>query len=247
MPIDGTLALLVVGSLLGGFVSGLAGFGGGPVVLVLWLLVIDPKTAVPLLMVSAIAHQMMTMHLVWKSIDRARLTPMIAGGLAGIPPGAALLNILSSASVRAVTGTFLVIYTMSRLTLIRDFTVSTKSRLPDIAAGFVGGLMNGLAGLPGPISTLWCGVRGWTKNEQRAVFQPYNFVMVVVGNIVFIAKGLITIEVLKYALWCTPGLMLGVAAGTPLYLRLSDREFQRIVLLLMLMMGILLVAMNFAQ
>lgn len=245
MPIDATLALLVLGALLGGFVSGLAGFGGGPVVLVLWLLVIEPKTAVPLLMVSAVAHQLMTMHLVWKSISRERLWPMVASGVVGIPIGAVLLDVLSPAAVRAVAGLFLVAYTLVRLTFVKDLTLCVKSRLPDVSAGFVGGVMSGLAGLPGPISTLWCGLRGWTKNEQRAVFQPFNFLMVLVSIAIFIGNGFVTREVLHYALWCAPGLMVGVALGMPLYLRLNDRQFQTLVLVLMLLMGLILVASNF--
>lgn len=245
MPIDGTLALLVLGALLGGFVSGLAGFGGGPVVLVLWLLVIDPKVAVPLLMVSAVAHQMLTMHLIWKAISLQRLLPMAAGGLAGMPVGVVLLGILSPGVVRAAAGVFLIAYTLTRMTYVRDLTLSVTNRWADAAAGAAAGLMGGLAGLPGPISTLWCGLRGWSKTEQRAVFQPFNFLMVLSGIVIFGSNGLVTLNVLRYALWCAPALVIGVALGTPLYLRLNDRQFQKTVLLLMLLMGVLLVAINF--
>ncbi|MFM9849326.1 MAG: sulfite exporter TauE/SafE family protein [Hyphomicrobiaceae bacterium] len=245
MPFDGTLALLLLGALLGGFVSGLAGFGGGPVVLVLWLLVIEPKIAVPLMMVSAVAHQVLTMHLIWKSISLERLLPMAIGGLAGTPVGAVLLGILNPVVVRSAVGIFLIAYTLTRLTYVRDLTLNVKSRWADAAAGAAAGTMSGLAGLPGPISTLWSGLRGWSKNEQRAVFQPFNSLMVVASVITFVSNGLVTGEVLRYALWCAPALALGVAAGTPLYLRLSDRQFHKIVLLLLLLMGVLLVAINF--
>jgi uncharacterized membrane protein YfcA len=245
MPIDGTLALLVLGALLGGFVSGLAGFGGGPVVLVLWLLVIEPKVAVPLLMISAVAHQTLTMHLVWKAISVERLLPIVAGGLAGVPAGAVLLGVLSPAWVRAVAGVFLVVYALTRLTFVRDLTLTVASRWADAAAGAAGGLMSGLAGLPGPVATLWCGLRGWSKTEQRAVFQPFNFLMGLIGVVIFGGSGLVTLDVLRYALWCAPALVLGVALGTPLYLRLNDRQFQKVVLVLMLLMGAMLVASNF--
>ena len=242
---DTTLALLVLGALMGGFVSGLAGFGGGPVVLVLWLMVIEPKTAVPLLMVSAVAHQMLTMHLIWKAIDLRRLVPMAIGGIAGIPLGVVLLESLSPGIVRAVAGMFLVIYTFVRLTFVREMTISVASRWPDAGAGFVGGVMSGLAGLPGPISTLWCGLRGWPKNEQRGVFQPFNFLMVLISTAIFLGQGYVTPDVLGYALWSAPAVVAGVALGTPLYLRLSDRQFQAIVLWLMLLMGLILAASNF--
>jgi len=242
---DTTLALLVLGALLGGFVSGLAGFGGGPVVLVLWLMVIEPKTAVPLLMVSAVAHQLLTLPLIWKAIDLRRLVPMAIGGVAGVPLGVMLLGTLSPALVRAVAGLFLVVYTLVRLTFVRDLVITVSSRWPDAGAGFIGGVMSGLAGLPGPISTLWCGLRGWPKAEQRAVFQPFNFLMVLVSIAIFLGHGYVTDEVLRYALWCAPALVAGVALGTPLYLRLSDHQFRAVVLWLMLLMGLILAASNF--
>lgn len=242
---DSTLALLVLGALLGGFVSGLAGFGGGPVVLVLWLMVIEPKTAVPLLMVSAVASQLLTLHLIWKAIDLRRLMPMALGGIAGVPPGIMLLGTLSPSLVRIVAGAFLVIYTLVRLTLVRDLVVTISSRWPDAGAGFVGGVMSGLAGVPGPISTLWCGLRGWPKTEQRAVFQPFNFLMVLFSIALFLGHGYVTDDVLGYALWCAPALVTGVALGTPLYLRLNDRQFRAVVLWLMLLMGLILAGSNF--
>ena len=245
IDMDTTLALLVLGALLGGFVSGLAGFGGGPVVLVLWLMVIEPRTAVPLLMVSAVAHQMLTLHLIWKAIDLRRLAPMAIGGLIGVPLGVMLLGTLSPALVRAVAGIFLVVYTLVRLTFVRNLTITLRSQWPDAGAGFVGGVMSGLAGLPGPISTLWCGLRGWPKTEQRAVFQPFNFLMVLLSIAIFLGQGYVTPDVLGYALWCAPVLVVGVALGTPLYLRLSDRQFQAVVLWLMLAMGLVLAASNF--
>jgi uncharacterized membrane protein YfcA len=245
MILDATVALLVLGALLGGFMSGLAGFGGGPVVLVLWLLVIEPKTAVPLLMVSAVAHQVLTMPLVWRTVSFTRLWPMVAGGLIGVPLGAQLLAILSPSAVRAVAGLFLVAYTAFRLAFVKELTISAKGRWPDASAGLAAGIMSGLAGLPGPISTLWCGLRGWSKHEQRAVFQPFNLLMVLTSIAVFIGGGLVTGEVLHHALWCAPSLVAGVALGTPLYLRLSDRQFQTVVLVTMLLMGGILVLLNF--
>jgi uncharacterized protein len=105
--------------------------------------------------------------------------------------------------------------------------------------------MSGLAGLPGPISTLWCGLRGWPKNEQRGVFQPFNFLMVLISIAIFLGQGYVTPDVLGYALWSAPALFVGVALGTPLYVRLTDRQFQAVVLWLMLLMGLILAASNF--
>ena len=40
--------------------------------------------------------------------------------------------------------------------------------------GFGGGALGGVAGLSGPLPTIWCGLRGWSADTQRGVYQPFN-------------------------------------------------------------------------
>ena len=55
------LVLLVLGALAGGFVSGLAGFGTGLMALGIWLYVVPPSIAVPLVLICSILGQTSTM------------------------------------------------------------------------------------------------------------------------------------------------------------------------------------------
>ena len=48
-------------------------------------------------------------------------------------------------------------------------------RLADAAVGFAGGILGGLAGLSGPLPTLWASMRGWSKDQRRGVFQIFNW------------------------------------------------------------------------
>lgn len=244
MAADTTVLVLIAGALVGGFVSGVVGFGAGPVVLAFWLLVLDPVVAVPVLTLSAIAHIVMNLRLVWHDMSPRRLAPLAVGGLAGLPVGTALLLWLSPAAVRLAVGLALVGYAGLRLAIARDVVLPVRGPWPDVGAGVVVGIATGLAGIPGPIATLWCGLRGWTKTEQRAVFTPLNALMVAGGIVAVWVGGLVTREVLVYAAWAMPAMILGVAAGTPLYRRLSDRQFQSLVLLLLGAMGAMLVAGN---
>ena len=38
--------------------------------------------------------------------------------------------------------------------------------------GFLNGVFAGLSGLSGVLVTIWCQLRGWPRDQQRAVFQP---------------------------------------------------------------------------
>ena len=54
-------ALLLLGALAGGFVSGLAGFGTALMALGIWLYVLPPALAVPLVLVCSVIAQVSTL------------------------------------------------------------------------------------------------------------------------------------------------------------------------------------------
>src|ERR1700731_2437300 len=85
------LVLLLLGALAGGFVSGLAGFGTALMALGIWLYVVPPSIAVPLVLICSILGQTSTMPSFWRSIDFRLVWPFLIGGLAGVPLGALLV------------------------------------------------------------------------------------------------------------------------------------------------------------
>ena len=79
--------------------------------------------------------------------------------------------------------------------------------------GFGGGILGGAAGLSGPLPTLWCGLKGWGKGEQRAVFQTFNLTILSGALVSYGVGGVLTAEVARLALIGLPGTLLGVWAG----------------------------------
>src|ERR1700743_1805222 len=77
--------LIFLGALAGGFVSGLAGFGTALMALGIWLYVLPPSLAVPLVMISSVVAQTTTLPSMWRSFDFSLIWPFIIGGLAGVP------------------------------------------------------------------------------------------------------------------------------------------------------------------
>jgi hypothetical protein len=49
---------------------------------------------------------------------------------------------------------------------------SGGGRTSDGAIGFFNGVLGSLTGLAGILVTIWCYLRGWPKDAQRAVFRP---------------------------------------------------------------------------
>ena len=88
-----TLALVVVllGALAGGFISGLVGFGTAMTALGIWLYVLPPSLAVPLVLICSVIAQTSTMPALWRSFDLTLVWPFLIGGLAGVPLGTMLI------------------------------------------------------------------------------------------------------------------------------------------------------------
>src|SRR6202795_2683625 len=85
------LALLFLGALAGGFVSGLAGFGTALMALGIWLYVLAPSIAAPLVLICSIVAQTSTLRSFWRSSDFKLVWPFLIGGLAGVPLGTLLI------------------------------------------------------------------------------------------------------------------------------------------------------------
>jgi uncharacterized membrane protein YfcA len=237
-----TLVLTVAaGALTAGFVSGLAGFGTGLVALGFWLHVIDPLLAAPLVVICSVVAQMQSLPRIRRAMNLARLWPYLLGGLAGVPLGVFALDYVEATTFRAVLGLFLIFYAGSMLLARSLPAVDWGGRGADAAVGFGGGLLGGAAGLSGALPTI---CKGWTKDEQRAVFQPFNLSVLTWALIAQAAQGVLTEEVGMLALVCLPGTLVGAWLGIRCYGRIDDRQFRRIVLWLLFVSGATLTLSN---
>jgi uncharacterized membrane protein YfcA len=239
------LVLIIgAGALVAGFVSGLAGFGTGLVALGFWLHAVEPILAAPLVVICSVVGQLQATATLRRGVRIARLWPFLVGGLMGVPLGVAVLGSVEVAAFRAGVGVFLVLYAGGMLGLRGLPVVAWGGRAADGAVGLLGGIMGGIAGLSGPLPTLWCGLRGWSKEAQRGVYQPYNLGVLGFALGIYAVEGVVTAQVLELALICLPLTILGVWLGLKSYGRLDDRQFRALVLWLLLASGLVLTASN---
>ena len=235
-----TAAIIAAGAIFAGFVSGLAGFGTGLIALGFWLHVVGPLVAAPLVAIASVAAQLQSIGMVRHAIVPGRVMPFLVGGILGLPLGVWLLTLVEAGPFKLGTGIFLVLYSVVLLALGRPtFTLGAGPwRLADGSIGFSGGILGGIAGLSGALPTAWCGLRGWDKDEQRGVYQPYNLTILVLVLGAYSVQGLLTSETIILGAIALPGTLLGTWFGKKAYLRLGDMAFRRVVLLLLLFSGV---------
>jgi uncharacterized membrane protein YfcA len=222
--------------LLGRACRPLSGFAFGLVAASVWLYILTPLQTATLIVAFGLIVQG---YAVWKlrqAPDWRGLWPFVAGAAAGV----AVLTWASPAYVRAGVGVLLVLYS-----LYAWFRPSVKpiaaGPAADIAVGFRNGALAGLTGLAGFLVTIWCGVRGWPKDQRRAVFQPVAVAIFVMTAGWIGAKGAITPDTLRLFLFGLPALLAGTWLGIKLYGRLDGAAFRKIVLVLLLLSGAALI------
>lgn len=225
--------VVTVGALAGGFVSGLAGFGTGITAIGIWLYVVSPPVAASLVVVCSVIAQTQTLPTIWRSIEAKRVLPFIVPGIFGVPLGTALLSHLDTRTLKLGIGSLLLLFSAYMLLRRSPATSAWGGRVADGAIGFGGGVLGGLAGLSGPLPTVWATIRGWGRYESRAVFQAFNLAILVIALISHAFAGLLTAEVGWALLAALPGTVTGAWLGAHTYGRLDDGRFRVVILLLL--------------
>ena len=111
----------------------------------------------------------------WKlrrAIDWRRLLPFLIGGQIGVPLGIEVLRLAAGRRHARGIGAFLIAFSL--YSLLKPTLPAVKGARPiaDGGVGVLSGIVGGATGLAGILPTIWSTLRGWTKDEQRAVFQP---------------------------------------------------------------------------
>jgi uncharacterized protein len=238
---DGLLdiALFLGATFAAALVAGLAGFAFGLVAAAVWLHILPPLQTASLIIAFGLIVQGVAVWKLRHALAWTRLWPFLLGAALGVPLGVWVLALADPAQVRKGVAAFLVLYSLYGL---------ARPALPPVKAGaaaaagvgFLNGVLGGMTGLAGILVTIWCGLRGWKKDEQRAVFQPVGVAIFAMSAAWLGAKGAISLDVVKLFALGLPVLLAGTWLGLKLYGRLDEQGFRRLVLVLLLVSGVAL-------
>jgi uncharacterized membrane protein YfcA len=232
---------VAAGAMVAGFVQGLSGFAFGLTAMSIWAWTLQPQLAAALTVFGALTGQLIAAATVRRAVDRAQLLPFVFGGLVGIPIGVALLPRLDTLLFKAALGGFLVLWCPAMLLAGRLPTIRA-GRLADAVVGAIGGVMGGIGGFAGTAPTLWCTLRGYAKDEQRAIVQNFNLAMQLFTMLGYLARGLIHRPMLPLFAVAAGAMLLPSLLGARLYVGISAQAFNRVVLGLLTASGVALLA-----
>ncbi|HTX04101.1 MAG TPA: sulfite exporter TauE/SafE family protein [Candidatus Acidoferrales bacterium] len=233
--------IVALGAAIAGFVQGLTGFAFGLTALAFWAWVLDPRIAGPLVVLGSLLGNIFSLHRARSGFELARIAPLLIGGLIGVPLGVVLLGHLNANAFKLGVGILLVVYCPVVMLSHRVAVVARLGKTSDVIAGVASGVMSGLGGLGGSVSTLWCTLRGWDRDALRATFQSFNFAVQIVTVIAYLATGVISKELLRSFALVGPILIVPAFIGGQLYGHFSDVMFRRLILGLLTISGFVLI------
>jgi uncharacterized membrane protein YfcA len=238
------LALFLIAAFTGALVSGIAGFAFGLFASAIWLHVVTPAQSAALIAAFAIVIQGLSLWKLRHALKLFRLWPYLIGAALGIPLGAAVLSWTSPPHMRAFIGAALVLFSI--YSLVRPKLPNVEGgKFADGVIGAISGFVGGSTGLAGIPVVVWSTLRGWSKDEQRAVFQPVAITIFAMVLLWFTGSGMVTAATVWLFVLGLPAVLLGMCLGLELYGKLNEATFRMVVMILLLISGLTLLPSAF--
>jgi uncharacterized membrane protein YfcA len=235
------LVIFLAAAFAASLITGLVGFAFGIIAAGPWLHVLAPAQATTLIVAFGLVVQGWSVWKLRAAIRLRRLLPFLVGSAIGVPLGVELLRWLSPGALRVGTGIFLIVYALYGLLRPTLPQFKQSGAVADTTVGVAGGILGGATGLAGIVVTIWSGLRGWPKDEQRAVFQPTGVATFVMIALWLGGAGMVAGDTLMLFAIGLPAVLAGTWVGLKLYGRLDESGFRKVVLVLLLISGATLV------
>lgn len=241
------LLLLVVGAALAGFVQGISGFAFAMVAMSVWAWGLDPKLAAVMAVFGGLTGQIFTAITARRSFELRTLAPYLVGAAAGVPLGVLILPHLNPLHFKLVLGSILLVFCPIMFFAARLPSIQWGGRVADAFVGALGGVMGGIGGFTGLAPAIWGTLRGYGKDQYRALLQNFNLAVLASTFVVLVASGQVSFSMLPQFAIVAPALMIPSILGSKIYTGLSVEAFRKVVLGLLTLSGLTMVVASIPQ
>ena len=230
--------VLAFGAAVAGLVQGISGFAFAMVAMAIWVWTLDPVLAATMAVFGGWFGQVISALRIRRGWHVNILWPFVVGAAIGIPLGQQLLPYLDPNQFKLVLGALLVICCSAMLATAKLPHIKHGGKPADAFVGLLGGVMAPLSGFSGLAPALWASLRGYNKDEHRAVIQNFNLIVLsaTVASNVFYGR-LNRTHVPQMAI-VAGALVIPAIWGSKIYTGMSAQAFRKTVLWLLVGAGV---------
>ena len=209
------LVFLTIVVFAAGLVRGFSGFALSAVIMAIAVAILPPVQIIPILWFLEMAASILMARGGWRDADRRTAVTLVLANWGGWPLGLWLTTTISVATSKITVLVLVLVLAAIQLARLRlPFLATTPGT---IAAGFVAGVVSGLAHIGGMIVALYALSRDADARSMRGTLVTFLFVSAI-GSLAFqIAFGVMDNTSVARALFLIPPTLLGVWLGTRLF------------------------------
>ena len=226
------------------FIHSTLGFGQALIAMPLLAMVVELKTATPL-----VAFVLMTIAAIillrnWRVADLNAVWRLVLSSCFGIPVGLFLLRDVPEDLMKVFLGIVVILFSLFNLAnrhlkIINLRRVGGGSMLAYLF-GFVAGVLGAVYNTSGVVITIYATLRDWAPDRFRSTLQSY---FVFTGLLILAGHGLAglwTSEVLKFYVTAVPLILVAIFLGGKLHRFIPQGQFDGYVNVGLLVLGLLL-------
>jgi uncharacterized membrane protein YfcA len=232
---------ILVISFIATLVRSTFGFGESLIAVPLLLLFIPIEMAVPLSVLMSILVALVVTIQDHEHVHFSSAKWLIAFAIIGIPLGLIILIYSNAFYVKIGLGLLIILYSCYAIFGKNSLRLNTDNKTWLFICGFLSGVFGGAYGLNGPPLVVYGNMRNWSAKHFRATLQAYFLPVSFITSIGYFAKGLITMEVLKYFLISLPAVFSAIFLGRFLNHKIKGDSFFKYVYFGLLAIGLFLI------
>ncbi len=225
---------------LGHFIKGLSGFASALFAIPLLALFLDIKFVVPVFLLFDFVSGIILTVQTRKFIDRKEAMLLLLGLVIGTGIGTYFLVSFGDVALKRVFGGLVILFALRMLIWNNEGVRKQINRIWAPVSGFLGGCIGGMFGLNGPPMILYLTQQLKDKRVFRATLYAVFFVDACYRLILYSFSRLITVEIIKFALYLTPFLLIGLFLGSKLHNKINERIFRIVIAVILSCAGVLL-------
>jgi len=207
-----------------------AGFGFALIAAPALITVLDVRDAVVLVTLLGWINSTLVARQAWSSVPWRTVSWMLAGALAGMPLGLAVLLFAPEDALRLGVGVSTAVMAAALAAGLRFERGGIGSEL---AVGMVSGVLNTSTSMNGPPVVLYMQGRGHPPDEFRGGLAVFFFACSLITLAAFAAAGVISGAAMALSGAALPSVLAGSWAGHRLLRRVDPDLFRRIVFALL--------------
>ena len=227
VPAIGSWLVLGMGALVASTIGGVAGFGGGAIMIPLLAWTMGTKATVPVLTVTMLLGNAARVWFSRREIDARVVVAFLAAAVPASVAGALLYTHIESAGVSRMIGGFMLLSVPLRRGILgRGVRVGLR-HFPLIGAAF--GFLSALVGSVGPIMSPFFLGYGLRKGAYLATDSLCTVGAYIPRGIVFGRYNLLTASTMAVGLYLGIVMVAGAWTGRRLVERMSERVFLYVI------------------